>query len=60
MVNWVDVALESPSEDEEPDTELSLEAQIANEVSAMKRPRSQNPAQRFGKCVSLSSFNLLC
>ncbi|KAF8813183.1 hypothetical protein BYT27DRAFT_7131755 [Phlegmacium glaucopus] len=46
----IDVAHESHSEDEEPDTELSLEAQIANEVSAIKRPRSQNPAQRFANC----------
>lgn len=51
-----DVAHELLSEDEEPDTELSLEAQIANEVSAMKRPRSQNPAQRFCKCAPLLLF----
>ena len=48
----VDTAHESHSEDEEPDTEISLEAQIANEVSGMIRPRSQNPAQRFCKCSS--------
>jgi len=46
----VDAAHEYHSENEEPDTELSLEAQVANEVSAMKRPRSQNPAQRFANC----------
>lgn len=55
----VDAANEHHSEDEDPDTELSLEAQIANEVSAMKRPRSQNPAQRFGKYFLLLFNSIL-
>jgi len=39
---------EEPSDEEEV-AELSLEQQVANEVSAMKRSRTENPQHRFGK-----------
>ena len=35
--------------DDEEVAELSLEQQVANEVSAMKRSRTENPQHRFGK-----------
>jgi len=35
--------------DKEEAAGLSLEQQVANEVSAMKRPRAENPQHRFGK-----------
>jgi len=39
----------SAGESDEEDNGLSLEDQVAKEVSAMKRPRGQNPQQRFGR-----------
>lgn len=46
---WLkDGAGEDPSDEEEV-AELSLEQQVANEVSAMKRSRTENPQHRFGK-----------
>ncbi|KAF8150070.1 hypothetical protein B0H34DRAFT_174260 [Crassisporium funariophilum] len=42
---------EAPDSDgEQRDTELSLEAQIANELSAMQRPRARNAGNRFTNC----------
>ncbi|KDR76001.1 hypothetical protein GALMADRAFT_247216 [Galerina marginata CBS 339.88] len=38
------------SESSEEDGDLSLEDQIAKEVSAMKQPRSKNPQLRFANC----------
>ncbi|KAF9036242.1 hypothetical protein BJ165DRAFT_625487 [Panaeolus papilionaceus] len=38
------------SDNGEEDTNLSLEDQIAKEVSAMKKPRNADPQQRFANC----------
>ncbi|KAF9478325.1 hypothetical protein BDN70DRAFT_880092 [Pholiota conissans] len=38
------------SDDEEDDAGLSLEDQIAKELSDIKRPRGANPQQRFANC----------
>ena len=44
-------------EEEEEEAGLSLEQQVANEVSAMKRPRTDNPQHRFGKAhLSMDKF----
>ena len=53
----LDAAHGSHSGDEEPNAEISLEAQIANEVSGMMGPRSKNPAQRFCECSPFLFFS---
>ena len=39
---------------------LSLEQQVANEVSAMKRSRTENPQHRFGRvCLIFQRITLI-